>query len=263
MATYYVLTDHGYEKADPQPQPGWGTRGYYLLTDRGYEPAPWFPEVAARLRAQEAINAATHGSVPPWLAREVADYERAQAEDSAMEKEWLERGSPAKVETKDNEPADLHAALACHMTWLEQDIAKARAREKEWLERDIPAKVSATPNKAHEHVRLSDEPMVLPSDSKARKDMPIGSGVLDYFPRAMAAVAMLSKSGNDKHNPGQHLHWAKEKSTDHPDCIIRHFMDRGRIDPDSGYLHDVGLAWRALANLEVTLEALAAREAKS
>jgi hypothetical protein len=109
-------------------------------------------------------------------------------------------------------------------------------------------------NPAHAHARISAEPMTLPSDSKARKEMPIGTGVIDYFPRALAAVAQLSKSGNDKHNPGLPLHWSKEKSTDHPDCIIRHFIDRGKIDPDSGLLHDVGLAWRALANLEMVLE---------
>ena len=111
-------------------------------------------------------------------------------------------------------------------------------------------------NPAHAHARISSEPMTLPGDSKARKEMPIGTGVIDYFPRALAAVSMLSKSGNDKHNPGQPLHWSKEKSTDHPDCIIRHFIDRGKIDPDSGLLHDVGLAWRALANLEMVLEAI-------
>ena len=113
-----------------------------------------------------------------------------------------------------------------------------------------------TDNPAHAHARISSEPMTLPSDSKVRKEMPIGTGVIDYFPRALAAVAMLSKAGNDKHNPGLPLHWSKEKSTDHPDCIIRHFIDRGKIDPDSGLLHDVGLAWRALANLEMVLEAI-------
>ena len=112
-------------------------------------------------------------------------------------------------------------------------------------------------NPAHASVRLSDEPMTLPNDSNARKDMPIGTGVIDYFPRALAEISKLSKAGNDKHNPGQPLHWSKEKSTDHANCIIRHFIDRGKIDPDSNLLHDVGLAWRALANLEVTLEALA------
>jgi hypothetical protein len=100
--------------------------------------------------------------------------------------------------------------------------------------------------------------MLLSGDSKERKATPIGTGVLDYFPRAMVALARLSKVGNDKHNPGEAMRWAKEKSTDHPDCIIRHFIDRGKIDPDSGELHDVGLAWRALASLEMTLEKQAA-----
>ena len=126
----------------------------------------------------------------------------------------------------------------------------------------INAATHGSVNKAHEYVRLSNEPMTLTNDSNARKEIPIGTGVIDYFPRALAAVAMLSKIGNDKHNPGQLLHWSKEKSTDHPNCIIRHYIDRGKIDPTSGLLHDVGLAWRALANLEVTLEALAASEAK-
>ena len=112
----------------------------------------------------------------------------------------------------------------------------------------------------HAHARISAEPMTLPCDGKARKEMPIGTGVIDYFPRALAAVAQLSKAGNDKHNPGLPLHWSKGKSTDHPDCIIRHFIDRGKIDPDSGLLHDVGLAWRALANLEMVLEVIEAAQ---
>lgn len=147
------------------------------------------------------------------------------------------------------------------------DIVKAAQDAKDFAAivnltkhfRAKPAPDAARP--AHAHVRLTDDPMVLSNDSKTRKETPIGTGVLDYFPRALAAVASLSKAGNDKHNPGQVLHWSKEKSTDHPDCIIRHFIDRGKIDPDSGLLHDVGLAWRALANLELTLEALALRNA--
>ena len=96
--------------------------------------------------------------------------------------------------------------------------------------------------------------MRLSNDSDVRKNTPIFSGVLNYFPLAMAEIAKLSKLGNDKHNPGQPLHWAKEKSTDHKDCIARHLIDAGTIDPDSKMYHDVGLAWRALANLETLLE---------
>jgi len=74
--------------------------------------------------------------------------------------------------------------------------------------------------------------MILPEDPQTRKNTPITTGVLDYFPLALAAVAQCSKAGNDQHNPGQPLHWAKGKSTDHADCIARHLIDRGTTDTD-------------------------------
>ena len=77
--------------------------------------------------------------------------------------------------------------------------------------------------------------------------------VLDYFPLAIAEVAKCSKAGNDQHNPGQPLHWAKGKSTDHADCIPRHLIDRGTFDTD-GIRHSAKLAWRALALLQIELE---------
>ena len=96
--------------------------------------------------------------------------------------------------------------------------------------------------------------MTLPNDSKARKDIPLARGCLDYFPDALAAVAELSRAGNDKHNPGQPLHWSREKSSDHADCIMRHLVDRGKIDLEDGILHDVKVAWRALAMAQLALE---------
>lgn len=93
----------------------------------------------------------------------------------------------------------------------------------------------------------------LPTDAKARKGVPMTTGVLDYFPDAIAAVAVVSKVGNDQHNPGQPLHWAREKSTDHADCITRHLVERGTIDVD-GMRHSAKLAWRALALLQTELE---------
>lgn len=96
--------------------------------------------------------------------------------------------------------------------------------------------------------------MGLPTDSKARKNLPLARGVLDYFPDALAAVAALSQAGNDKHNPGQELHWSREKSSDHADCIVRHLLERGTVDPEDGILHDVKVAWRALAMCQLALE---------
>ena len=86
-----------------------------------------------------------------------------------------------------------------------------------------------------------------------RKDRPMARGLLDYFPDALAEVAYISKIGNDQHNPGQKLHWAKEKSTDHADCILRHLVDRGTLDTDR-CRHSAKVAWRALALLQTEIE---------
>lgn len=101
---------------------------------------------------------------------------------------------------------------------------------------------------------------LLPADAQGRKNCPIGTGVLDYFPRALAEVARVSKAGNDQHNPGQPLHWSKHKSTDHADCIVRHYIERGTLDmaDTPPQRHSAKLAWRALAHLEMELEAEAA-----
>lgn len=99
-----------------------------------------------------------------------------------------------------------------------------------------------------------DVKATLPEDAAARKDIPIATGVLDYFPSALAYIAKISKAGNDKHNPGEPLHWARGKSMDHPDCIARHLADRGTVDGEDGLRHSGKLAWRALALLQEELE---------
>jgi len=99
-------------------------------------------------------------------------------------------------------------------------------------------------------------------NSERRKGVPLASGCLDYFPAALAEVARLSKAGNDKHNPGEPLHWARGKSTDHADCIMRHLADRGVIDEEDGFSHTVKVAWRALALLQEELEAKGAPQAR-
>lgn len=96
----------------------------------------------------------------------------------------------------------------------------------------------------------------IPGDAAARKAIPAASGVLDYFPLAILEIARLSKAGNDQHNPGEPLNWAREKSRDHADCLIRHFLERGTLDTD-GLSHTVKVAWRALAMLQEELEARA------
>jgi hypothetical protein len=95
---------------------------------------------------------------------------------------------------------------------------------------------------------------MLPQDYAARKATPLATGCFDYFPDALAAVARLSKKGNDKHNPGQALHWSKGKSNDHADCLLRHLVDRGHWDEEMDESHTVHVAWRALALLQTEIE---------
>jgi hypothetical protein len=97
-------------------------------------------------------------------------------------------------------------------------------------------------------------PPRLSTNSAERKRIAIFSGLLRYFPDALAYVAQISWAGNNKHNPGQPMHWNRAKSGDELDCVARHLLEVGTIDPDDGFWHDGKLAWRALANLQKHLE---------
>lgn len=100
-------------------------------------------------------------------------------------------------------------------------------------------------------------------DSKfgaTRKTFPITTGFLDYFPDAVAAACEVSFLGNQKHNPGQPLHHARGKSSDHADCIGRHLIQRGGFEDITiaGVVykvrHSAALLWRAAALLQEELE---------
>jgi hypothetical protein len=95
---------------------------------------------------------------------------------------------------------------------------------------------------------------ILPTGAKDRKTFPVASGVLDYFPDALAVIANVSYRGNEQHNPGKPLHWDRSKSQDEADTMIRHFLQRGTLDED-GTRHSAKMAWRALALLQKELEA--------
>lgn len=108
---------------------------------------------------------------------------------------------------------------------------------------------------------LAPEPLhlsgrLLPTGSAARKNFPITTGFIDYFPDAIAAVAEVSFIGNQKHNPGEPMHWSRGKSSDHADCIGRHLQERGTWDTSGSVKvrHSAQLAWRAMALLQEELE---------
>ncbi len=118
-----------------------------------------------------------------------------------------------------------------------------------------PARLAIAPPPVMGTARAGDVNYVLPTDSEERKQIPLFSGCLNYFPLALAAVARVSKRGNDKHNPGQPIHWARGKSMDHADCIARHLLDIETINAQGEYEDAMALAWRALAKLQELEEA--------
>ena len=91
--------------------------------------------------------------------------------------------------------------------------------------------------------------------NEERKDTPIFSGVLRYFPDALKEVAKCSFIGQQQHNPNKPLAWDRSKSSNEYDSLTRHLIDSSNEDYDiDGTLHKAKIAWRALAGLQKHLE---------
>lgn len=106
--------------------------------------------------------------------------------------------------------------------------------------------------------------------SHAKPDEPITkadrltTGVVDYFPNALAAIGRWSTFNNAKYPPAVPSadgspRWSFDVSTQHADAIASHLAQRGTVDAESGFSHSVALAWRALALLESELIAAGAK----
>lgn len=107
----------------------------------------------------------------------------------------------------------------------------------------------------HREMTHDLEPVLREYTSAERKEMPVWSILSQYFPDAFAALARHSKKANDKHNPGEPLHWARNKSSDHLECAVRHLMTPDEIDKDTGEIELVGALWRCAAALQLREEA--------
>ena len=86
-----------------------------------------------------------------------------------------------------------------------------------------------------------------------RKQTPVFTGVLKYFPDAIRELAKCSYAGQQQHNPDKPLAWDRSKSGDELDALARHLLEVGTIDSD-GIRHSTKVAWRALANLQKEIE---------
>lgn len=98
--------------------------------------------------------------------------------------------------------------------------------------------------------------MSLPTNDAERKALPLWTFLMEYFPDVFLAVANVSIAGNKQHNPGEPLHWAREKSTDQMNTAFRHMFDYGRgvIRDTDGQYHLAKAIWRLSAELQLRIE---------
>lgn len=98
--------------------------------------------------------------------------------------------------------------------------------------------------------------MSLPVTAKERKALPVYTYLTEYFPDATLAEVSVSWAGNEQHNPGEKMHWARGKSPDQMDCALRHIMDHASNPKDTdGQYHLAKAIWRLKAELQLVIEA--------
>lgn len=89
-----------------------------------------------------------------------------------------------------------------------------------------------------------------------RKEYPIFTGLIKYFPDALMEVSHVSYIGNKQHHENKPLHWDRTKSSDHLDSMMRHLTNHanGEIFDEDNVRHLSKCAWRILAQLQLELE---------
>lgn len=82
---------------------------------------------------------------------------------------------------------------------------------------------------------------------------PISQGVLQYFPRALQEVSLVSLVGSKKY-AWKGWEAVPDGINRYSDALGRHLLAEaieGEIDIDTGMLHAAQIAWNALARLEL------------
>lgn len=106
--------------------------------------------------------------------------------------------------------------------------------------------------------------MPLPTDYAERKKWELWTFLTEYFPDSFLEVVRVAIVGNDQHNPGEPLHWARGKSADQMNTALRHMWDHktlGPLDTDMCY-HLAKAIWRLSAELQLVIEKRRLEETK-
>lgn len=98
------------------------------------------------------------------------------------------------------------------------------------------------------------ETTLIPEDDAERACYPIGTYLTEYCPNALLALSKHSYEANEKHNPGEEIHWARDKSIGSINRIFRHLFEfawhYGRGEKDKSRYHLTAAAWRTNELLE-------------
>jgi hypothetical protein len=89
-----------------------------------------------------------------------------------------------------------------------------------------------------------------------RKDANLWDFMFKYFPQAWFEVAHVAVIGNQQWNPGEKMHWERDKSVDQLNSAFRHIWDYGtgeEMDTDGCY-HLAKAIWRLMAQLQLDIE---------
>lgn len=97
---------------------------------------------------------------------------------------------------------------------------------------------------------MTDRPSPLDGLSDADRKRVILAALFDYFPDALVECALVIADGQRQHKTDD---WDKTKSTDHANCLLRHFLQRGTTDTD-GRKHSGKVAVRALMALQIEFD---------
>jgi hypothetical protein len=84
---------------------------------------------------------------------------------------------------------------------------------------------------------------------------PIFQGLLDYFPRALESVSMVSLAGSKKY-AWKGWEAVPDGFNRYSNALGRHLLKEqteGDVDAETGCLHAAQIAWNALARLELKL----------
>ena len=237
-----------YAVATPLEKMEFASKGCLLIDDKD----------STVIRFARAISGAGGGYVWP------TNYNQGLDTSWYFQKSWLHEGKAHWALTDEDRSEMIKYARSGSGQWAltdsdRSDILKDMVDEKPEPVAEVEIGVKSFNDVWAEKPVLDKKPVLdydAMDEAERRKMTPMYSGLLAYFPDALALVARNSMVGHVQHNPpNTDMYWDRNKSADELDAIIRHIADHSKNPRDvDGTLHMSKVCWRALAMLQKFIE---------